>query len=189
MTTENTETTSPCVQPARQEANTDARVSVYGRNAAGGRNIGVALPSGTSVLIYSGGEAEDKSARELADRIVDGERALEVLRAERDQARSQRNAALAEASRLDRSLRSAISGRRRFFGPVLCRPAGTDWSGPVWLLDPKKQERGLGLRFESLADLRQQHPELWPVGTLEGGVLLDASTLPTAIAFEEPEQP
>ena len=164
------------------------RVSVYGQNTAGGRNIGVTLPNGTSVLIYSGGEAEDKSARELADRIVDGERALDAMRAERDQARSQRNTALAEAARLDRALRSAIAGRRRFFGPVLCRPAGTDWSGPVWLLDPTKQERGLGLRFESLEELRQQHPELWPVGVLDGGVLLDASTLPTAMTAA-PEQP
>lgn len=167
----------------------DAQISVYGRNHSGGHNIGVTLPNGTSVLIYSRHEGEDARARELADRIVDGEHALHAMRTERDQARSQRNTALAEASRLDRSLRSAIAGRRRFFGPVLCRPAGTDWSGPVWLLDPTKQERGLGLRFESLEELRQQHPELWPVGTLEGGVLLDASTLPTAIAIEEPEQP
>jgi hypothetical protein len=47
-------------------------------------------------------------------------------------------------------------------GPAEVRP-DTDWSGPVWLLDPEKLWNGLGFRFESLAELWRVHPYLRPV--------------------------
>lgn len=69
---------------------------------------------------------------------------------------------------------AAITGRRRFFTPVLLKPATPGaWNGEVWLLDPTKQERGFGLRFESLAEVRRSHPELWVVGIVDDGILLD----------------
>ena len=57
---------------------------------------------------------------------------------------------------------------------MLLKPATPGaWSGEVWLLDPTKQEQGFGLRFESLAEVRRSHPELWVVGIVDDGVLLD----------------
>lgn len=96
-----------------------------------------------------------------------------------DEAVALRHAAEALSERDERAalarsaLVSAINGRRRFFGPVLCVPGRDGWAGEVWLHDPEKRERGSGLAFESLARLRELHPELWIVRTQGDGVLLD----------------
>lgn len=158
-------------------------MTVYGRNrnGAGGRNVAVTV-DGLTVLVQSDDEASDEKAVAVARAILDrGE-----LLAELEQCRSKiadlkkrlaEQRAAVDVSRA--SLLAAAEGRRRFFGPVLCVPAqGGDWSGAVWLLDPEKGEHGRGLRFASLAELRERHPELWIVGVTDRGVLLDAATLP-----------
>jgi hypothetical protein len=54
------------------------------------------------------------------------------------------------------------------------RTVSGDWHGEVWLLDPVKQERGRGLRFANVAEVRALHPELWVVSVQGDDVLLDA---------------
>ena len=154
----------------------------YGQRMNGARSIGVDFAlDGVRVLIEPSTSDGNATARELADRIADDENtrlALSVqLEAERNEARRLREqirkleTKLAEQRAISEA---AISGRRRFFGPVLMRPVKSDWSGEVWLLDPEKKERGAGLRFASVAEVRTLHPELWVVAVTDDGVLLDA---------------
>lgn len=73
---------------------------------------------------------------------------------ERDAERAARVAA-------DKRLQATLTGRTsQVFGRALVR---VERDGSVWLQDPAKQDRGLGFRFESLADLWRTHPELRPV--------------------------
>lgn len=156
-----------------------AEVFIYGTNAVGGRNVGVEL-DGLRILVESKGEDTNEDAVRLARSIAERHEANVVAAGEREQHRrkvlelcamidrANERAALARSA-----LVSAIEGRRRFFGPVLCVPGRDGWAGEVWLHDPEKRERGSGLVFESLARLRELHPELWIVRTEGDGVLLD----------------
>ena len=161
-----------------------AEVFVYGRNCNGGHNVGVEV-DGTRVLIESRGEEHDKEVDRLARSIAEKHEANVVSESER-LAHHQRVRNLSEMldranerARMARSaLESALNGRRRFFGPVLCVAGPDGWSGEVWLLDPQKRESGSGLAFDSLADLREMHPELWIVRPEGDGILLDVCPIP-----------
>jgi len=160
-----------------------AEIFVYGRNGNGGHNVGVEV-DGIRVLIESRGEDHDRDVERLARTIAERHEANAVADHER---RAHREAVLHLSEMIDRAneraraaksaLECAIPGRRRFFGPVLCVPGRDGWSGEVWLLDPEKRDRGAGIQFDSLAHLREVHPELWIVRTEGEGVLLDVCAL------------
>lgn len=161
-----------------------ADVHVYGRNGSGGRNVGIET-DGMKLLVYSTNEGTDAAALALAHRIVDREDARVAAEAQIATARAEAMHLRELLDRAESSLRDArhalqvaIDGRRRFFGPVLCEPASVaGWEGPIWLLDPQKRDRGTGLRFASLAELRMRHPELWIVRVEGTSILLDAAPL------------
>lgn len=164
-------------------------VTVYGlANTYGGHDVEVGVGDDFRVSIRPRGPEHDAAALDLASAIVDAsavQAQIEVERRAREEDRAAANATFvrlsAERDAAHAALRAAVEGRRRFFGPVLCMPATEDdWSGEVWLLDPDKRESGFGLRFKSLAEVRERHPELWIVGVVNGGVLLDAARLPEA---------
>lgn len=166
-----------------------AEVFVYGRNmnGSGGRSVGVSLDDGTRLLVESHDQATDERALQHAHVIAAGFAKIAELESLLGEVRAQRDKARGRAADLERRLEHALTGRRRCRGPLACRPATEgDWSGAVWLLDPEKLERGFGLRFASLAELRVEHPELWVCGvTADGDVLLDASPLPSAASDGE----
>lgn len=159
-------------------------ITVFGVNGRGGHNVGVTV-GGITATIFSDGPEDDAACVRLAEAI---ERASASL-AELDEAKRLHAVEIkrlrgivdgleARVRDLGETQLAALEGRRRFFGPVLCVPVTAgDWAGPVWLLDPEKQDRGFGLRFESLRELRELHPELWIVDVTECGVLLDAVKL------------
>lgn len=166
---------------------TSEKITVYGPRAQGGRNLGLTL-NGVQVLLSPQDEARQADAERIAVSVLENETAREALlariqameaevadlRGHLEQARSKVRAAEERAT-------AATTGRRRFFGAVLLRPAQPGaWDGPVWLLDPEKKERGSGLRFASLAEVRQMHPELWVIAVTADGVLLDAWGEPDA---------
>lgn len=158
---------------------TKGEIFVYGKNAGGGRNVGVEV-DGIRVLVESSGEETDKAAEKLARSIAERHEANTVAEGERE---SFRRKELELCARIDREVartreaRSAlacvINGRRRFFGPVLCVAGPNGWGGEVWLQDPEKRDRGMGLSFSSLVELRRIHPELWIVRPEGDGILLD----------------
>ena len=139
----------------------------------GVRNLEVTLANGVRVLVQptsgDGQEQAEAAARLIADH--DGEMRLAAAEHERlRRALATTRAALDSARAATEAL---LTGRPRLFGNVLLKPASaSEWTGPVWLLDPDKQERGYGLRFDSLADARAAFPELWPVGNTPDGVLM-----------------
>jgi hypothetical protein len=153
----------------------------YGQNAHGGRNVGVTGPTGV-ILVPSSDAAEDELAQSTAltiSRTLLGEVALEFrTNAERNALvhLTQQNARCEEIiATLRAELEAERRPRQRFNGPVLLRPHRPgDWKGPVWLLDPAKQEAGFGLLFASLQALRSSHPELWVLSADANGVLLAA---------------
>lgn len=156
-------------------------ITVYGPRPEGGRNLGLTL-DGVRVLLTPRGAEGQAAAEGIAQRLLDadGERAAEELRrvaleSEVASLRASLERARSRAGDAESRAHAAITGRRRFSGPVLMQPAQTgDWTGAVWLLDPEKKGRGFGLRFANLAEVRELHPELWVVGVTEEGVLLDA---------------
>ena len=170
---------------------TDPRITVFGAvNADGGRNVGVHGADGARrALIQSAGPEDDARCLAVATMVADADAAVDahlaVVRSlERENADLRRKLENVSRQRdVARELHaSAISGHRRFSGPVLCKPAlPGKWGGDVWLLDPIAQERGFGLRFDSLADVRRAHPELWIVDVRDGGILLDAFPLAAAV--------
>lgn len=77
---------------------------------------------------------------------------------------------------------AAVFGKRRGLnGPAMVRPE-KDFTGPVWLLDPKKQFNGFGIRFTGLTDLWIEWPDLRPInsGSDEQGpwMLVDQFAMP-----------
>lgn len=131
---------------------------------------------GFEVMVTPGDESQNEAALSLAQVL-----SREMAHAADAEARSERLSAVAARLRarveqLEAAAEAAITGRRRFFGPVLVVPekAG-DWAGPVLLLDPEKRYRGTALRFGSMRELHREHPELWIVGPVADGVLLDAT--------------
>lgn len=148
----------------------------YAQKADGSRNVGVQIGA-VSVLFQPSGPGHDADAERLAEQVAGvadhlAQLGLEVARKSADLADMRRRVEASEAR-----LSASLDGKRRFFGPVLVKPhADGDWNGRVWALDPEKQERGMGLAFASLAELRLEHPELWPIGVKDGGILMDAWT-------------
>lgn len=184
---DNTLPDGSCAGHEEPEEAIDPRITVFGVNPRGGRTVGIKV-NGLTVNVFADGPEQSLPARELAVAILDAgelhDRAVQAKRmhAEETEAlRSTMRRFTSERDRAEEALLCAAEGRRRFFGPVLCVPVNAgDWSGPVWLLDPEKQESGFGLRFESLLEVRALHPELWIVDVTERGVLLDSAKLARA---------
>jgi hypothetical protein len=153
----------------------------YGqRTGDGARNVGVDL-DGVRLLVQPSSAKDNGAARALAERIISDEDARLVLAVQLEAERNDAARLREQIRRLEAKLseqrainEAAIAGRRRFFGPVLMKPVAADWAGEVWLLDPERKERGSGLRFASVAEVRALHPELWIVAITDDGVLLDA---------------
>lgn len=157
-------------------------ITEFGLRPNRARALGVQLDEGLSALVEPLTEELNERAKEWARRIADQVQAttiaevqISALRTSNDVLADQLRKAQARINELEDINEAAISGRRRFFGPVLMRPARPGaWDGEVWLLDPEKGERGLGPRFASVAEVRALHPELWVVTADADGVLLDA---------------
>jgi len=160
---------------------TSKQIHQYMEVMPGLHNLGVDPVDGVHVLIQPRDASMQKRAHQLAVAIVDAaleqqaqQLAINAVQAANETLAAQLRAARARIAELEAANEAAVTGRRRFFSPVLMKPASGDWAGAVWLLDPVKQERGLGLCFDSLAEVRRLHPELWVIGVRDGGVLLDA---------------
>lgn len=162
----------------------DERITRYGQTRVdAGRCIGVQVRPGLQVLVTPSTPADEVDADALARRILDTEADAAASRVAITALQNANKSLAEKVRRLEAMLADArdlnhraIAGRRRFFGPVALSPERDgQWDGPVWLLDPEKLEPGNGLRFESLAELRSMHPELWIVSvTARGDVMLDA---------------
>jgi len=157
-------------------------ITQYGAGPNGSRAVGVEIADGLHVLVTPRSEELNERAMDTARRVVDQATAdcaarstildLQNTNASLSQQLLRAQTQIAELERINQA---AIAGRRRFFGPVLMRPEKpADWSGPVWLMDPEKQERGQCLPFNSVAEVHAMHPELWVVKADADGVLLDA---------------
>lgn len=158
------------------------QVTEYMARADGTQMLGMEPIEGVRVTIDPTGPEYQKRARQLAVAITDAaleqeaqRLAINAVQSANETLSEQLHKARARISELEALNAAASSGRRRFFGAVLMRPCRPgDWSGEVWLLDPVKQERGTGLRFASVSEVREMHPELWVVSAVDDGVLLDA---------------
>lgn len=148
-------------------------IHVYGAGANGGHAVGLDVGN-LRVLVTPSGPEDDVAAVKLAQAVASAHELTERLRATAED--NARLRALVEKEQA--AVRHMLTGNRRLFGAALLLPelAG-DWTGPVWLYDPDKREKGIGLRFPSLLAVRETYPELWVVGVVDGGVLLDAAPL------------
>jgi hypothetical protein len=128
---------------------------------------------GASVVVDS---SDTTFAGVVADTIASiiPDATLAIARARHAQDRAEDRARKAHAAQRDANdrLDAVLHGRRRLFGEALVRVAA---DGVAWLLDPRKQESGFGLRFASLADLWRAHPELRPVRWDGGDLIVDAT--------------
>lgn len=163
----------------------DPRITRFGRTSPDhGRCIGVQIRPGLNVLVKPSGPHDDDAAEALAKWILDAEADARASKLALDALQHANESLAGKVRKLEAMLADArdinhraISGRRKFFGPVVLSPERDgEWDGPVWLLDPDKLESGHGLRFKSLTELRELHPELWIVGVSKDGnrVTLDA---------------
>lgn len=116
---------------------------------------------------YGPANAADAFVADIAAVLPDASRAIALAedRAAAAEARAEACAASLRGER-DRTRRLLAGGR--FFGRVLIQ---VDESGRAWAMDPCKRDRGFGFRFESLAVLWRQWPDLRPVAW-EGGDLI-----------------
>jgi len=157
------------------------KIHEYMANAAGARNLGFDAAEGVRVLIQPSGSEHQKRAQQVAIAFADAaleqqaqKLALDGLQSANESLADLLRKARARIAELEAANEASLTGRRRFLGPVLMKPTRPgDWSGDVWLLDPVKQERGFGLRFDSVSEVHRAHPELWVVASVDGGVLLD----------------
>lgn len=158
-----------------------AQVVEYGAQLNGARRLSVDL-DGVKVLVEPATEADNKRARQVAQRIADVETdmaaqqlALDGLQHANEALATRVHELRAQLAGAEARAEAAIAGRRRFFGPVLLVPVTPGkWDGEVWLQDPVKRDHGTALRFASLAEVRSMHPELWIVEAAMAGILLDA---------------
>jgi hypothetical protein len=131
-----------------------------------------AADNSANVVVYAGGGVE--FAKRVADEIVAAlpRASQRIDDLERRAAAAEAALTRAAASLLDaeRRLDAVLHGRRRLFGEALVR---VDDAGAAWLLDPQRQERGIGLHFPSLADLWRAHPELRPVRWSGSDLIVD----------------
>lgn len=150
----------------------------YAEQPDGRRNLGVDVGENVTVLVSPRSAEAQGEAERIAALVANHHAALESLRAQLAERDSLLATARARAASAEAARDAALTGRRRFFGRVLMKPATAGaWDGAVWLLDPEKQEHGLGLRFDSAAEVRSAHPELWVVGMSQDGVFLDAAPI------------
>ena len=147
------------------------------RPGASAKPLRLALSYGDrTTMLYSSYLPDDsvKAANAAADAVaaVTHPETLELGRLQRqaknllDSAKAAHGARAEAQERLSR----VLTGRAPFFGRLLVR-TGAD--GVAWLLDPDKQERGFGLRFESLTELWRAHPELRPVSWGDDGLIVE----------------
>ena len=156
----------------------DNRIHRYADLGDGRRNLGIDVSEHVSVLISPQSTAAQEEAERVATLFVDHRSELEHMRSALSECRGAIEKAKARAIAAESALSAALSGTRRLFGRVLMKPSTAGaWNGEVWLLDPERKERGLGLRFDSVADVRIAYPELWVVDVTNDGVLLDAAPL------------
>lgn len=155
------------------------KLTRYAQQPDGRRNLGVDVGGTVNVLVMPQSEEAQADADRVAALILDHHAEMERLTTALAAANDALSKVQAKLAVVDAALDSALRGTRRFFGRVLMKPATPGaWDGAVWLLDPEKQERGSGIRFASVADVRMTYPELWVSGMTPDGVLLDASPLP-----------
>lgn len=156
-----------------------AEITQFRKLENGSRTLGVRMGS-VSVLLQPDGEEHQADAQRIAEQISGAADRMAQLEAEV----SSKGAVIADLRRRveasEARLGALLDGKRRFFGPVLVKPnTPGDWTGTAWALDPDKQEGARGIMFASLSALRWEHPELWPIGVMDGGILMDAwTTLP-----------
>ena len=150
-----------------------ATITRFMQRPDGACNLEVELASGVCVLVQpSSGDAQEHAER-TAREIAAHDMALRAADEEVERLRNALSAARTELRAARESVEAMATGEPRLFGTVLLKPTvAGDWSGPVWLLDPEKQDRGYGMRFESLASARTAFPELWPIGNTQDGVLM-----------------
>lgn len=154
---------------------------VYMAKSSGARSVSVDVGS-LRVVVDPLDETNNQAAVELAERIERYEKALREARKLIQGANEERKILKAKLREAGERNLAAITGRRRFFGPVVMVPVPGDaagWIGPVLLLDPEKLFRGRSLEFASAAEVHREHPELWVIGTFSfesgvTGVVLDA---------------
>lgn len=150
----------------------------YADHGDGRRNLGVDVSEHVTVLVSPRSADAQPEAEQIAALIADHHAEMERARTELAECRASLERAKARATAAEAALDAALTGKRRFFGRVLMKPAVAGaWDGEVWLLDPDKQERRWGIGFTSAADVRLAYPELWIVGVTADGVLLDASPI------------
>lgn len=129
--------------------------------------------TGASVLV---GHSDAEFASTVADAISNllPDATLAIAQSRHEQTNAEERARLAHAAERDAKdrLEAVLHGRRRLFGEALVRVAA---DGAAWLMDPVKQEAGMGFRFDSLADLWHAHPELRPVRWDGGDLIVDAT--------------
>ena len=128
------------------------------RFTAGGAGrcaTGVTFPRARAEVLVSPGVDGQEDADALAITIRD----VGALQERADRLRTELVDARARLEHL-------TGERRRFMGPACVRPHRTpgDWTGPVWLLDPRKNWDGFGFMFGSLALLWTEMPDLRPTG-------------------------
>jgi hypothetical protein len=153
-------------------------ITRFMKRADGSYNLGVTVGDTVRVLVEPVSVDAQADAEKTASFI--GHQTEEIARLEQKiiELRDALTKARTSRKTAESALDAALSGKRRFFGRVMMKPAMPgDWTGEVWLLDPEKQERGWGMRFQSTADVRREYPELWPVGKTHDGILLDACPL------------
>jgi hypothetical protein len=154
------------------------KIHHYADQGGGRHNIGVDVSENVTVLVSPRSVAAQPEAERIAAIFVDHQAEMERARLELEECRTSLERAKARAVQAEAALDAAMTGRQRLFGRVLMKPATPGaWDGAVWLLDPEKQEKGMGIRFDSAAEVRQSYPELWVVGMTADGVLLDAAPL------------
>lgn len=160
-------------------------VTQYGAGLDGTRAVSVHL-DGAKVLVSPAHATDNETALALAQRIATGEQTVAEQAARIAELEGQARRIRGDLRQLRATHEAALTGRRRFFGPVLMKPARAgEWGGEVWLVDPEKRERGRALVYANAAEVRALHPELWVVGVVDGGVLLDA----WGLTVQPPEDP
>jgi len=142
--------------------------------------LNIRHPSGARILIGPNGVASaeiEAMAWSFCDaetqRQTDADVIASLRRTVAEQAEKLRRAD-AMLSDARRQLDRALTGRAGFSrGPFAIEPhTDGDWTGEVWLMDPVKLGSGTGFRYASLADLWRAWPELRPIRTESGRIIV-----------------
>lgn len=152
----------------------------YMQRNDGTRALGVTV-DGVQITLTPNSESQ-KLARQIAQRIVDAELdaraqkvAIDGLQHANEKLAARVRELRAQLADAETRIDAALTGKRRLFGRVLLL---VETNGETWLMQPEKRESGFALRFDSLAECRRAHPELWPTGEIDGGcVVMDGLPL------------